>query len=222
MRISVSVMAHPDREGRVDALVDELAAGRRPLDRDGVSVAWDNEGPPSREPNRIWRTARRAWSMHDADADWHLLLQDDAVPAHHLLERLPEALDRVPRRSIVSLYLGNVRPLAMKWEKVARRADTEGASWIVGPRCLWGVAIALPVPLIPAMVGYADRQHGIPDDMRVGRWGQRERLEVWHPWPSLVSHADAPSLTGHGPGRTARSFRRDARGATWDGPVVHW
>lgn len=212
MKISVSIMAHPDRAPVVDSLKATLGAPAR--------VAFDMDGPPSRDPARIWNTARRAWEMHDEHADWHLLLQDDAVPAAHLLEQLPAALKHVPARCVVSLYLGSGRPMATTWNKVTAEADAKGAAWIVGPRCLWGVALLLPTSCIPDMIAYGNRQHGIPDDMRVQRWAQRERMETWYPWPSLVDHPDAGSIIGHGTGRTARAFRGDARGADWSGPVV--
>jgi hypothetical protein len=71
------------------------------------------------------------------------------------------------------------------------------------------------------MLAWGDRQHGIPDDMRVGRWGKIRRLETWYSWPSLVDHPDEGSLTGHGGGRTARRYvGPSAVGKTWDGPVV--
>ena len=214
MKVSVSIMAHPDRAEMVDQLRERLEQPAR--------VAFDLEGPPTRHPDRIWRTARRAWERFEDDADWHLLLQDDAVIADHLMEMLPAALSRVPQRSIVSLYVGGGRPLSSMWEKTTAEANQVGASWIVGPRALWGVALALPVPLIGDMLAYCDRQHGATDDMRVGRWGQRSKLETWFTWPCLVDHPDGGSLVGHGGGRTARSFQADARGSDWSGPVVRW
>lgn len=206
-------MAHPDRAARVD----ELRAALGTL----VPVAWDAEGPPKRDPDRIWRTARRAWEMHHPDADWHLLLQDDAIVAPDLLEATSAALTCVPPRAIVSLYIGTGRPLPWMWKQLGERADQGGASWIVGPRVMWGVALAVRTESIPDMLAYADQQHGIPDDMRVGRWARRQRWQAWFPWPSLVNHPDDESLLGHGSGRSALRF---AGGSALDwnptGPVI--
>lgn len=214
MKVSVSVMAHPDREHMVSALWKKL--GRI------TPVAWDDEGEPSRDHDRVWRTARKAWMLHDPSADWHLLLQDDAVPADGLLEELPRALAHVPDWCIVSLYAGSRRPMSMMWNQVATEADKVGASWVVGSRALWGVALAIPTGSILEMVSYGDKQRGIPDDMRVGKWGALRKLETWYTWPSLVNHPEGKSLVGHGEGRTARAFRGDATGAQWNGPVVRW
>lgn len=214
MKISASIMAHPDRAREVDALRAALVYP--------VRVAFDMEGPPSRDPDRIWRTARRAWEMHDAGADWHLLLQDDAIVATNLLDELPGALERVPERCIVSLYVGDGRPMSMQWGQLTAEAERAGASWIVTPRVLWGVGVLVRTAMIGDMLAYCDRQYGITDDMRVGRWGQRSKLETWYTWPCLVDHPDGGSLIGHGGGRTARSFRKEARGADWSGPIVRW
>ena len=185
-------------------------------------VAFDMDGPPTRDANRIWDTARRAWGMHDERADWHVLLQDDAIVATHLVESLARGLEYVPPQSLVSLYVGTGRPLAGIWATVVNEAREREASWIVGPRSMWGVGLALPTALIPDMLRYCDTQRGMTDDMRVGRWAQRSKLETWFTWPCLVDHPDGSSLIGHGAGRTAWSFRGDARGCVWDGPVVQW
>jgi hypothetical protein len=215
LTVSISVMAHPDRRAQVTALQYEL--GRR------VPIAWDNEGPPSRDHERLWRTARAAWRLYDPAAAWHLLLQDDAIVAPHLLAALPGALDHVPCPAVVSLYVGTGRPVPGVWHDLARRADEGAAAWIVGPMVMWGVALAVPTHLVPEMLLWGDRQRGIPDDMRVGRWARQRKLEAWFPWPSLVDHPEGASLVGHAGRRVARHFlATDAREVDWGGPVVRW
>ena len=98
MKLSASIMAHPDRAPYVDELTDAL--GR------WVTVHWDQEGPPSGNADRVWRTARGAWLQHDPAADFHLLLQDDALVSHHLLTGLEQALEHVPPGAII-LYEAN-------------------------------------------------------------------------------------------------------------------
>jgi hypothetical protein len=213
MLLSVSIMAHPDRAWRVDRLRASLGVP--------VPVAWDFEGPPKRDGDRIWRTASRAWELHNPSADWHLLLQDDAIVAPDLIPALEKGLERVPPAAVVSLYIGTGRPIPWVWQRLGEKADVEGASWIVGPRAMWGVALALPVANVPEMLAYAQTQHGLPDDMRVGRWARRKRFEAWFPWPSLVDHPDDESLVGHGAGRHALRFATGSA-LDWDpsGPVV--
>jgi len=189
VRLSASVMAHPDRADQVRRLLERLD---RP-----VAVAWDGEGKPSGSGDRVWRTARRGWQLADPDADWHLLLQDDAVPCADLLAGLERALAYVPPDAAVSTYLGTGRNVPIRWEALARAADTAGACWVRSTKLMWGVGIALPVPLISEMIAYADRLSNVPDDMRVAGWIERRRGEVWYPWPSLIDHLPVPSLTKH-------------------------
>lgn len=189
MKLSASVMAHPAREAEVATL---LAALDRP-----VPVAWDDEGSPSGNADRVWRTARRGWQMADQCADWHVLIQDDAVPCADMLAGLERALAFVPQDAVVSAYLGTGRNVPMRWEALARAADTAGVHWVRTLKLMWGVCIALPVPLIGEMIAHADRKPGVPDDMRVAGYAERYGREVWYPWPSLVDHLPVPSLTKH-------------------------
>lgn len=189
MRLSASVMAHPSREAEVGQL---LAALDRP-----VPVYWDDEGPASGNGDRVWRTARGAWQMADPDADWHVLLQDDARPCTDLLAGLEKALAYVPQDAVVSGYLGTGRNVPIRWEAMARAADSAGANWVRSRKLMWGVCIALPVALIGDMITYANQRAGVPDDMRVAGWAEKRGHEVWYPWPSLVDHLPIPSLTKH-------------------------
>lgn len=192
MKLSASIMAHPDRAGEVDILRRALGTSH------GVTpVAWDDEGPPSGNADRVWRTARRAWSLADPQADWHVLLQDDALPCPDLLAGLERALAYAPPDAVVSPYLGTGRNVPIRWEAVARAADSAGADWVRSNKLMWGVCIVLPVALIPEMTAYADRRAGVPDDMRVAGWADRTQREVWYTWPSLVDHLPIPSLTKH-------------------------
>lgn len=215
MKLSVSVMAHPDRGEWVRPLLGELGLG--------TPVSWDSEGAPSGNADRVWRNARAAWLMHDPEADWHVLLQDDAVLCRDFLAGLAQALDHVPQTSaIVSPYLGAGGMVGQKWASIGAKADEAGASWIVAQRLLWGVAIAIPVRYIGEMIAFADRRAGVPDDMRVAGWVKRTDREVWYPWPSLVDHREVPSLTKHhAKGRRAvRHHAESATGIDWSGPQV--
>jgi hypothetical protein len=166
------------------------------LDRE-VPVHWDDEGPPSGKADRVWRTARGAWDLADPAADWHVLIQDDALACQDLLAGLELALEHVPPDAVVSGYLGTGRTVPIRWEALARAAESAGASWVRTQKLMWGVCVVLPVRLIPEMIERADRRAGIPDDMRVAGWAERTGREVWYTWPSLVDHRRVSSLTKH-------------------------
>lgn len=214
MKLSASIMAHPVRE----AEVAELTAA---LDRP-VPVYWDPEGPPSGAGDRVWRVARGAWALADPDADFHVLIQDDALPAADLLAGLELALEHVPADALVSPYLGRGRNVPHRWEVMGVQADKLGASWVRTQKLMWGVCLVAPAKLLPEMIAWCDQKAGMPDDMRVGAWFERTGREVWYTWPSLVDHRTVPSLTKHR--ATERVARKHHQGSAlrldWTGPVV--
>jgi hypothetical protein len=217
VKLSASIMAHPDRADLVAEL--QLSLGQVPAP---VPVAWDDEGPPSGNVDRGWRTARRGWELADPGADFHLLLQDDAMPCRDLLAGLERALEHVPPDAVVSAYLGQGGAIGQRWDRVATDAARRGAAWVVSGKLMWGVGIVLPVRLIPEMIERANRAAGVPDDMRVCGWIERRRGEVWYCWPSLVDHRAVPSLTKHRAAnrRAWQHHPGSALDLNWAGPVV--
>jgi hypothetical protein len=202
----------------VAELHSALATGER-----DVPVCWDEAGPPSGHGDRVWSVARTAWLTYEPEADWHVLIQDDAVPCRDFLAGLQAALDQVPTSpSAVLPYLGQGRTVPRRWGVIAERADQMRACWVRSHKVMWGVCIAVPTKVIPEMVAWCDRKGGMPDDMRVGRWFEREALDVYYTWPSLVDHRQVPSLTKHrAADRTARRHHSgSAMDIDWTGPMV--
>jgi hypothetical protein len=214
VKVSAAIMAHPDRA----AYVAELVAV---LDRP-VPVYWDPAGPPSGAGDRVWSVARGAWSLADPAADYHVLIQDDALACADLLAGIELALEHVTPGAILSPYLGTGRMAPARWDTLERMADASGASFVRSERVMWGVCLAVPAADVAEMVGWCDRRAGVPDDMRVGSWGKRNGREVWYTWPSLIDHRTVPSLTKHK--ALDRVARRHCSGSAldlkWDGPVV--
>lgn len=211
MRLSASIMAHPARESQVAELVSDLG-------RD-VPVAWDPK-PVSTDPGQRWATARGAWELVDPDADWHLVLQDDAIVCPDMLDGLAKGLDFVPGNTVVSAYFSHVRPFPARTIGAVGQAEAAGAAWIDSRFVWWGVALAIPVRAIPAMLAMGDKRHEAYD-RRIGLYFRNERWRCWHPFPSLVDHRDEESLCGHKQGRKAYRLRTtSALEADWGGPVV--
>lgn len=207
-------MAHPDR---ADLVADLLGRLDRP-----VPVHYDPEGPPKGNGDRIWRVARAAWQMADPGSDFHLLLQDDALPAPDLLAGLERALDHVPPDAVVSPYLGKGGAVGPRWERIAAEAERRGSSWVLSEKLCWGVAIILPTRLIPEMIERANMSAGTPDDMRVAGWARRRQAEVWYTWPSLVDHRPVPSITKHRAAdrHAVQHHHGSALAVDWSGPVT--
>lgn len=214
VRVSVAVMAHPDRAAHVAGLLNRL-------DR-AASVAWDTDGPATSNPQRRWSNGMRAWDLHDRRADWHLVIQDDAVVADHMVAGVERALTYVPDRSVVSLYLGGGMLRAELVDQAVEAADRAGAAWVSLAKLLWGVAVAVPVDLIDGMLDWCDRQYMRRYDARVGRYFQLMGFRAAHTWPSLVDHRDDQSLCGHdvAPRKARRFHTGSALDVDWARPAV--
>lgn len=215
MKVSFSIMAHPDRAEHVHRILAAMGDVE-------VPIASDNEGPPSGNADRVWRNARAAWLLHEPDADWHVLLQDDAVLCRDFAAGMSEALRHVQGPAVVSPYLGNGRTVPTRWATLADAADARGAAWIRTSKLMWGVSIAIPTLLISDMIKHADTRAGVPDDMRVAGWAEKNGIDVWYTWPSLVDHRQVPSLTKHrAHDRYARRHHTEsAMSIDWSGPVI--
>lgn len=193
VKLGVSIMAHPVRRLQVEEL-------QQRLDRE-APVAYDVKEKPSKDPRQRWATGRAAWEMHDPGTDFHLVIQDDAVPASDLLAGVEKMLEQVPSHAPVSLYLGTTKPLQTTYLSLIEKAEEESADFIVTRTLSWGVAMVLPTHTIPNMLRWCDRDKTLAYDKRIGiHYRDRLRLACWYPWPSLVDHHQGPSIVGHGNG----------------------
>lgn len=213
MRLSCAVRAHPHRRDLVDALLQRL-------DLSDEHVVWD-------EKNDSWNTGARAWQAHDPDADWHLVIEDDAVVCRDLLAGVTIALERLPLNSVASLYLGN-RTSSREIGRAADWADREKAPWVQARTLVWGVAIAAPVASIPGMLTWCNgltRYDSRVYDTRIARYyAEILQWPAYYTWPSLVDHRQVPSLLrGGGEGRRAIGFIGEDASALevdWSGEAI--
>lgn len=126
-----------------------------------------------------WPMARRAWLA--ASGDHHLVLEDDAVLCADFPARLADVVDRKPD-AVISLFLGS------RW-------------------C--SVATVMPRAAIAPWLAWADHESRLrPHHDQLIDLGCTA-LGIEHVWcsPSLVDHADVPSLLGH-PSVSAMRFNQ--------------
>lgn len=191
VRLSVAVMAHPSRAHFVEGLVPLL--GYPP-------VVWD-------ERNDRWDTGRRSMLAFDPKADWHLVVQDDAVLCRDFLRGVRRALEVVGDHP-VALYTGRVQPYYAFVSRAVDRAAAEGKTWIEMQGPWWGVAVAVPTHHIEAMIEWCDQRPDVPNyDRRMAIYFDSIGVRCWYSVPSLVDHrvgAENPSLVA---GRTAGKGR---------------
>lgn len=200
-------MAHRSRAGFVCDLLKKLDAP--------AGVVFD-------EHENEWDTGRRAWLAHDPEADWHCVLQDDAVVCRDLVAGLNNALRYVTEGSPVSLYAGRKRPHEHRMQALTKRADEQSASWLVMRDIDWGVGLVFPTTRILEIVETADRSHVEQYDARLSAYFARRKIPVYYTWPSLVDHRDGDSLLAGKPaeGRVAYRFASSALDIDWSGPTV--
>jgi hypothetical protein len=192
MRLSVAVMAHRKRERFVEELLPQLP---------GATVVWDGR-------NNRWDTGRRSMLAHDPDADWALVVQDDAILARDFLAGVERVLAYAPAVP-VSFYTGAVKPHGSTVVEAVRQAKLADKAFVSMPGPMWGVAVAIPVPLIGPMIADCETRHrGIANyDQRMTAHFVSCRVWCWHTVPSLVNHRVGPDNPSLVPGRGAALTR---------------
>src|SRR5699024_8527373 len=118
MKLSATIMAHPVRK-------DEAERVQESLDRD-VEIVYDTVPEPSEDPRQRWAKGRRAWESYDPSADYHLVIQDDALVCEDLIAGLEKALDVLGPEGLVSAYTGTGRPNQYHIRRALRHASEKG------------------------------------------------------------------------------------------------
>jgi len=210
MKLSISIMAHPSREKFIPYLQEKLGGN--------IPVSMDSESK-----GIIWN-CKNAWKMYDKEADWHIVIQDDAIICENFREKAIEAInksfhdmlkytdgkknafDYVPEfynTTVYNFYYGT--RVALKQE--AEQGLKDG--YVMSNRPRWGVAICMPTVLIDEMLEYFETLNNQQDDERISRFINMKGMRVYFPMPSLVDHrSELESLVGNAlsGGRKAYKF----------------
>jgi len=167
-------MAHPDRAYLIDSLYKKLL----PIES---KVVWD-------EKNNIWDTCRRAWLTHDAQSDYHLVIQDDALIGKLFHFRLMKLLE--PGLDVIySLYLGNRK----RFHEAVKPIIRAGGGTFISKNIHHEIALIFPVKRIEPMIKFCDLKK--PDtDKVINEYVNSENLKVYFPLPTLVDHLNVKSL----------------------------
>ncbi len=201
MRISIAVMAHPDRDEQANELVKLL----KTMPFFSVWLSFDMN-------DNEWMNGRRCvqWgATTEGQTDWHVVIQDDAIISVNFFDNLVRALESVPRKSLVSLYTGTVRPEQERVVQSLYLAGRENASWLSSNSLYWGVAVAIPTDDIESLLEKVEGSI-LPYDRRLGSYFASKYRCVYYTVPSLVDHDHTlPSIVGNdreGPVRKAHNY----------------
>ena len=178
MRIEYAVVGHHSRRESATKLARTLNA----------ALAMDEGGTGSLRNHDL------AWMMaYNPDADWIVVLEDDAILLNDFERHVQEALQHVPRDGAVSFYTGTGQPFRYPVSAAVKKALRRGASWLRANSLYWGPAVALPVHHVQPMLRFV-KDIDRPYDQRLGLYLLANRYPCFYTMPSLVDHQDGESL----------------------------
>jgi GR25 family glycosyltransferase involved in LPS biosynthesis len=203
--IVIGVVADTRRDQQAWALYDTV---------DAKVISFDS-GTIGATKNHI-----RVWTkLLQHGGNWAVVLEDDAVPVDGFTDQLVGALADPPA-NIVGLYLGKGYPKA--WQRFVKKAtSSETANYVMSSHLLHGVGTAIRMHLVEDMLRCIKRITPVdwPMDEQITRWARLRGERVCYTLPSLVDHADGPTLLVHpdSEGRAApRVAYRTGRRPVWD------
>lgn len=198
--VGAVVMAHPVRAESAEKVSERV----------GAPIVFDDEGPPSTDTERRWRTGIRALrEVVSQGKEWSLVIQDDAIVCRDIVPALEVALEPLGGEGLVSCYTGSGRPDQSSVRRALSDARIRGECWMYTRSLNWGVALVVPTNTIEDAIEWASGPEGVgrPYDQRLGLY-YRDVLN-WRYWctvPSLVDHPPTGSLVGHEMVRVAHNF----------------
>lgn len=201
----VAVVGHVKRMDMATQLATEVAADELFMD-DGFKGEWGNH-------EYAWRAAARSGKTHA------VILQDDAVPIPDFREHAQRAAEERPD-SLISLYTGTHRPRKEEVERAVRLAETKEASWLSADTLMWGVGVVVPVALIDEILDTV-KISKLPYDQRIGLWAEKTQKLVYYTWPSLINHADEPTVIKGRPAKQGVRVAHKIGIPSWCNRVIH-
>lgn len=183
IKLSISVMAHPSREKHFDFLSKKLQI---PVSEFCID-----------QQNNLLENSKRSWRAHDPNADFHVVVQDDAVPVDNFRERVITFITDQEERRIkegrpeqgYNFFLKQDQRRTPLWPRDGAYHDNVTRA---------GIAICLPVKHIAPMLVEFDRQRSRHDDDRISEYCKKNGVKILFPVPSLVNHRiDQPSLANN-------------------------
>jgi hypothetical protein len=207
---AIGVVAHHARAEAAHALQESVGAHFLSMDNGTLGVNGNH---------------RNVWSyLANQPVSWGVCLEDDCEPVEGFRNQLEQALNVAPA-PIVSLYLGDpvwwrlFQERKTRLEDAGKKADDQDACWLTTQELLHGVAVCIQTDLIkPMLEGIGDQAI----DYAIREWAKEEGHQIAFTMPSLVDHADGPTLLPKPPNmrdRRRKAWRTGTRD-TWTSEAV--
>jgi hypothetical protein len=183
---AIGIVAHVARADAAHKLFDDVAACYMSLDNGTFGCRGNHV--------KTWRHLSDRFAAHHS----HLVcLEDDAVPVDGFNDQLDQVLAANPTASIISLYLGQLRPPHLQYMigPAMLRAETADASFIVSRQLLHAVGLVIRADLVNDML--ANLNEALPIDEAIGEWANKRRYGIAYTHPSICDHADGDTLLQH-------------------------
>lgn len=161
-------MAHPKRQKWAKELSHKLKA----------PIVYDTK-------NNLWDTCRRAWLSIDRNAEYGLVLQDDAIVCDNFIKKAEKYLNGSDY--IFSFFAGKL--LASRINKAIR----EDKNYVIAGMIFNEVALCMKTKHIEKMVEFCDSRNA-QNDQEITKWARLSNIDIFYTVPSLVDHRDGESI----------------------------
>ena len=162
-------MMHPKRFKYLPYLVGKLGDVRISVDK----------------INNIWNTSRRAWLMYDSKAEYHIVIQDDAIIGKDFIKKA-EAM--MKEDAIYNFYIGRPR-----FYHQVLKAKKEDKKFLIQRNLHHEIAFGMRTNRIDEMIKFVEKID--PDSDRcINGYVRAKKLKVIFPMPSLIDHRNEDTL----------------------------
>lgn len=174
------IITHPQRQHTAQTLAAQVNGH--------LCIDDNNYGPGANHD----RALAKAIHLHNSE-QWHILLEDDAIPCHDWHTQTRAALDAAPT-PIVSLYLGRSRP--RRHQHHIPQLLASDPHWILHNELRHHVAVAIRADIAPQLLATVQPLTG-DADKRLGQAAQQLGHTIAYTNPSLADHHDTTPLITH-------------------------
>jgi hypothetical protein len=174
-KLSVSIMAFHTREPFFEYLKSRLGEDI-PFSVDDGSMG-------------IWNNCKASWLLHDPKAEYHIVIQDDAIICDNFIDRASEIIKRKEKDGdfIFSFYAGQ-----MMGAKITA-ARNRKKDCVISGMIFNEVALCMKTKHISDMIKWCDERRA-ETDQDIWRWAHLRRVKILYPLPSLIDHRSGDSI----------------------------